>query len=280
MSSARRSDLSWATLIARLILGLIFFMAGVWKVFTLGPLEHARRLFVEPYAESFLPAWSLWTTGTVIPVVELTAGALVILGLFTRPALLALGAVLVAVTFGHLLDEPLYQPGATAFTPFVFDSYPASHSLLMLLVWGFVLMAIARAAGVEKRAAWLIMALVASHWVLDWVTHAPDIQLWPGSAKFGLELWNSIPGTFAVESMMWLVALGLYLQHRHAKNWKAGLAFWSFVVVTTAMWAAGPYGPPPPNERALAWFALIGWVAVPWAGMADRGYAREKNRSA
>jgi uncharacterized membrane protein YphA (DoxX/SURF4 family) len=103
------SDRTWAIFIARTILGLIFFMAGMWKVFDLGPIEHARRLFVEPYADTFLPVWSLWLTGTIIPVVELTAGALVLVGMWRRPALLALGAVLVTVTFGHLLAEPLYQ---------------------------------------------------------------------------------------------------------------------------------------------------------------------------
>jgi uncharacterized membrane protein YphA (DoxX/SURF4 family) len=100
---------SWAILIARLILALIFFMAGVWKVFGLGPLEHARRLFVEPYARTFLPAWALWTTGSVVPFVELVAGALLLVGYRIRDALLALGGVLVLVTFGHLLTEPLYE---------------------------------------------------------------------------------------------------------------------------------------------------------------------------
>ncbi len=109
MKHEELSDHTWAIFIARTILGLIFFMAGMWKVFDLGPVEHARRLFVEPYADTFLPIWSLWLTGIIIPIIELTAGALVILGMCTRPALLALGAVLVTVTFGHLLAEPLYQ---------------------------------------------------------------------------------------------------------------------------------------------------------------------------
>src|SRR5438128_8249258 len=91
-------DRSWALLFARLVLGLIFFMAGVWKVFRLGPLEHARKYFL-PYADTFLPVWSLWLTGTIIPFIELIAGALMILGLRTREALVALGAVLVVVTF-------------------------------------------------------------------------------------------------------------------------------------------------------------------------------------
>src|SRR6266566_5058511 len=99
---------SWAMLFARLVLGLIFFMAGVWKVFQLGPLQHARKYFL-PFADTFLPVWSLWATGVVIPFVELIAGGLVILGLRTREALVALGAVLAIVTFGHLLKEPLYE---------------------------------------------------------------------------------------------------------------------------------------------------------------------------
>lgn len=101
-------DRSWAILFARLVLGLIFFMAGVYKVFQLGPLEHARKYFL-PYADTFLPIWSLWATGVVIPFVELVAGGLVMLGLRMREALVSLGFVLAIVTFGHLLKEPLYE---------------------------------------------------------------------------------------------------------------------------------------------------------------------------
>ena len=99
---------AWAILFARLVLGLIFFMAGVMKVFQLGPVEHARKYFL-PFSDTFLPVWSLWAVGVTIPFVELIAGALVILGLRTRDALIALGAVLVIVTFGHLLHEALFN---------------------------------------------------------------------------------------------------------------------------------------------------------------------------
>ena len=101
-------DRAWAILFARLVLGLIFFMAGVMKVFQLGPLNHARKYFL-PFADTFLPVWSLWATGVVIPFVELIAGAMVILGLRLRAALVALGFVLAIVTFGHLLHDALYE---------------------------------------------------------------------------------------------------------------------------------------------------------------------------
>jgi len=83
-------------------------MAGVWKVFQLGPLQHARKYFL-PFSDTFLPVWSLWAVGVAVPVIELVAGALVIIGLRTREALIALGLVLATVTFGHLLKEPLYE---------------------------------------------------------------------------------------------------------------------------------------------------------------------------
>ena len=107
MSSSERGSRAWAILFARLVLGFIFFMAGVYKVFRLGPLEHARKYFL-PFAHTFLPVWSLWATGTVIPIVEFLAGMMLIIGLRVREALIALGFVLVIVTFGHLVENPLY----------------------------------------------------------------------------------------------------------------------------------------------------------------------------
>ena len=117
---------AWAILFARAILGLIFFMAGFWKVFQLGPIEHAHRYFLDPYAASFLPRWALWATGTTVPFVELVAGALLILGYRSREALLLLGGVLVLVTFGHLVADPLYE--------FHTHVVPRAALLLFLLV--------------------------------------------------------------------------------------------------------------------------------------------------
>lgn len=102
-----RSSRAWALLFARLVLGFIFFMAGVYKVFGLTPEGHVRKWFL-PFSDTFLPTWSLWAAGLAIPFVELFGGALLLVGFRVRAALLALGGVLVVVTFGHLLKEPLY----------------------------------------------------------------------------------------------------------------------------------------------------------------------------
>jgi uncharacterized membrane protein YphA (DoxX/SURF4 family) len=116
---------AFALLFARLVLGLIFFMAGVYKVFSLTPAGHVRKWFL-PYRDTFLPGWSLWAAGLAIPFVELITGAALLVGWRIREALLALGAVLVIVTFGHLIKEPLY--------PFHEHVIPRLALLLFLLV--------------------------------------------------------------------------------------------------------------------------------------------------
>ena len=84
MSSTTIPNRAWAVFFARTILGFIFFMAGVYKVFQLGPIGHAQRFFL-PFRDTFLPVWSLWFTGFSIPFVELAAGALLLVGWRTRP---------------------------------------------------------------------------------------------------------------------------------------------------------------------------------------------------
>jgi len=101
-------------------------MAGIYKVFSLTPAGHVRRWFL-PYQDTFLPTWSLWGAGLAIPVVELAAGALLLAGWRIRMALVSLGAVLVVVTFGHLLKEPLY--------PFHEHVFPRLALLVFLLAF-------------------------------------------------------------------------------------------------------------------------------------------------
>ncbi len=120
------TDRAWAIFTARTILGIVFFVAGAYKVFLWGPLEHARVLFVGPYADTFLPVWALWATGSAVPVIELVTGFLVLVGLWTRPSLVILGGLLAFVSFGHLLLQP-----STSLNAFIL---PRSGLLLFVLL--------------------------------------------------------------------------------------------------------------------------------------------------
>lgn len=117
MNAANRYTAQTAAVFTcRWILGVIFTMAGWWKVFELGAVEHARRYFVEGFAESWIPTWLLWVLGLVIPYLELIAGLLVLAGLRLRWALSALGVLLVVTTYGHALQQPLFDIDGHTFT--------------------------------------------------------------------------------------------------------------------------------------------------------------------
>ena len=100
---------TWAVFCARVILGLIFGMAGYYKCFVQGLPAHAAQYFTVPYANSWMPGWLLFAAGVTVPVIELVAGWLVVLGWRTREAFIALGLVLMMVTYGHLLAVHLFD---------------------------------------------------------------------------------------------------------------------------------------------------------------------------
>jgi membrane-bound metal-dependent hydrolase YbcI (DUF457 family) len=161
------------------------------------------------------------------------------------------------------------DPGNTAFTPLAFDSYPISHSLITSIGWGLLFGGLYWAFTRYRAGAFAIGLGVVSHWVLDWVTHRRDLPLYPGGTKFGLGLWNSIPATLAVELAMLAIALWVYVRMTQPRDGIGRYAFWAFVAFALVMYVANLLAPPPPDARALAWFALSGWIVPFWAGWFD-----------
>ena len=100
---------TWGIACARVVLGLLMGMRGWDKVFNMTPAVHASRFFTGPYADSWIPQWLLWITGLTIPFVELTTGWLLVIGWRTNEALVALGLLLMLVTYGHMLANPMFN---------------------------------------------------------------------------------------------------------------------------------------------------------------------------
>ena len=68
-----------------------------------------------------------------------------------------------------------------------------------------------------------------------------------------------------------LLAIGLvlYLHATRARDRTGNIVLWSFLIVLVTLWAGTIFGPPPPNDRVLAWSALSIWLTVPWVAWAD-----------
>lgn len=162
-------------------------------------------------------------------------------------------------------------PGDTTFTPFDLYDYPWSHSLLMLGVWGIALGAVYFAWKKDATGAWAVGLCVLSHWVLDWATHRPDMPLYPGGPKFGLGLWNSVPGTLAVETAMYFAGVWIYMKSTRAKNWAGKFMPGIFVGVLLLAFYGDRFSPPPDNMQEVAWTGLIATAALlAWAWWFDR----------
>jgi len=163
-------------------------------------------------------------------------------------------------------------PGYTAINAFEFLYYPWSHSLLMTGVWALLFaLAYLGVNGDRSGAVWVGLA-VASHWVLDFVSHRPDMPLYPGGEqRFGLGLWNSLPATFVVEGLMFAAAVVLYARITRAKDRTGAIVWWALVALLVAMYVPGPWSPPPPSENAVAIAGLVALlIFVPWGYWIDR----------
>jgi len=156
------------------------------------------------------------------------------------------------------------EPGLIAASALDFQHYPYTHSLLGTVVQGVVLGLVYLALRGNRRGALVLSIAPLSHWVLDLIVHRPDLPLIPGLSQFvGFGLWNSLPGTLVVEFGLYAAGLWAYLRGTSARDRIGGYALWALVILLAVFYLASVLGPPPTNERAIAWAGLLGgWVIV------------------
>jgi membrane-bound metal-dependent hydrolase YbcI (DUF457 family) len=195
---------------------------------------------------------------------------------------ISLGTLTAAAMLPDLLWPPLmlaglehvkFRPGVMGAAQYLdMVDVEISHSLVMDVVWAGLFAAIWYWRRRDARAAWIIAAAVISHWILDVVSHPPDMPLAPGIQLFlGLGLWTSIPATIVVEGGLWLVAIVAYVQTTRAENRSGIYAFWIGIVLLTLLWYNNIAGPPPPNpDRAPIGSLVVFSLAVGWAYWMNR----------
>ncbi len=192
----------------------------------------------------------------------------------------SLGTLIMSAQFVDLLwpiflilgiEHVRIDPGNTAVTPLDFYDYPISHSLLMCAGWsvlfGFIYYAIRK----NKIGAWVVGLGVFSHWILDFISHRPDLPIAPGvNIYLGLGLWYSLPATMIVEGLMFVGGIVLYLQTTKAIDRTGKYAFWAFIAFLVVVWMGNTFGPPPSDVKALGYVGLSLWLLVAWAFWIDK----------
>jgi hypothetical protein len=191
----------------------------------------------------------------------------------------SLGTLLLAVTFVDLiwpiflllgLEHVRIDPGNTPFTPLDFYDYPFTHSVPGGLVWGVLVGGVWYVRHRAVRGALLLVFLVLSHWLLDFISHGPDMPVLPSGPYVGLGLWNSVAATVLIESAMFATGVGLYATKTRAVDRVGRWAFAGLVAFLSLIYVLSAVSAPPPGERALAYGALAAWLLVPWSYWVDR----------
>jgi hypothetical protein len=192
----------------------------------------------------------------------------------------SLGTMFLACQFADLLWPTLVlmgverveiDPGNTLVTPLNFVSYPYSHSLVMLLIWGIVFGLFYLAFRRGRIGAITVGALVFSHYVLDLIMHRPDLPVTiGGDARLGFGLWNYPGTTLAVESALFLIGIAMYVSVTRERDRVGKIGLLALIAALGAIYFAALYGPPPPNSRAVAMAGHLSWLFVPWAYWIDR----------
>src|SRR5260370_36034417 len=142
--------------------------------------------------------------------------------------------------------------GKNPFLIFAFDSYPISHSLVTLIAWALLVGVLYRARSGYGTGAVVLGVCVLSHWVLDFVTHRPDLPIYPGGPPVGLGLWNSPVGTVVVEGLMYVAGVAIYLTTTRARSGGGRYGLWALLAVLVLSYVAALVSGPPPSIPAVA----------------------------
>jgi len=163
------------------------------------------------------------------------------------------------------------DPGNTRFTPLDLYHYPWSHSLLMSIVWATLFSFVYHLITRYWPGTVVIWIGVVSHWVLDWITHRPDMPLYPGGPRYGLGLWNSIAGTLVVELLMFAVGVWIYARTTRARDRIGEYAFLAYVALLLVLYIGDRFSAPPASVAELAWTGIVaGVILLLWAWWFDR----------
>lgn len=179
------------------------------------------------------------------------------------------------VFLGLGLEQVAIEPGNTLVTPLNFISYPYSHSLVMLLMWAALFALtylLGSKASVNRRTAAITLGvLVFSHFILDVITHRPDMPITiSGATRIGLGLWNHPGATLAVESLLFIAGATIYNSATRATDRVGTYGLWALIALLVAIYFAALYGPPPPSVSAIATAGHMSWLFVIWAYWVDR----------
>ncbi len=152
-----------------------------------------------------------------------------------------------------------------------FSYYPFSHSLIGSIIFSILFGGVYFLIRKNLRNAVLLGSVVFSHWVLDFISHVPDLQILIGNNfRVGLGLWNSVVFTIIIEGGIFILGSYLYLKTTKSLNNKGKIIIWSLLAFLSAIYILNLASPPPPSIEAVAYTGFSQWLIILWAYWVDK----------
>lgn len=195
----------------------------------------------------------------------------------------SLGTLFLASQFVDLLwpiflmlgiEKVTVDPGNTIVTPLNFLYYPFTHSLVGVLFWAILFALIYYLFRKNLKISILLAILVLSHWILDLITHRPDLPITIGSEStfVGLGLWDSLASSIIVESLIFVGGIYLFIRISKAKNKTGTYSLWGLIIFFVIIYIVNLFGPPPASADAIGYVGLAQWLLIPWAYWIDKNW--------
>jgi len=190
---------------------------------------------------------------------------------------LSLGLLFIAAQLSDLIygvtlltgvEKVSIVAGTSPLTSAEYIFFPYSHSLVAtLLLAGLValiFLIVPFKSSLPKSKTALIMATaVLSHFILDAITHNPEVDLLGnGVYKIGLGIWNYPIASYTIEALLLIAGLWIYLRTTKTITFggKYGLLILSVILLTLN--AVNTFGPYPTNTENFAATMLIVYLGT------------------
>jgi hypothetical protein len=158
-------------------------------------------------------------------------------------------------------------------------TFPYSHGLVPLLIWGAIAgFLLSRMRQPEPARVFLVVwAVVVSHFILDALVHIAGLPiLGNNSPKIGLGLWKHLPFELSLETLMVVAGVAIYWRVVGAGG--SAVCRWgmaTFMALLTGLTWTQLFSVRPPEPSKL----IPGWILAPLV-FAAIPYAFDRKRAA
>jgi len=156
-------------------------------------------------------------------------------------------------------------PGFLALSSLDLYDMPWTHSLPGAAAWSIAGALLYRV--LDRRGGWsaagLIGLCVFSHWVLDFLVHAPDLQIGIAAApKVGLGWWGAPALGVTAEALVMFGGFFVYLSATKPLGMAGRIGPWVLIALFIGLYAFDKLGPTPPDIQAAAVMALGAYLVI------------------